>query len=135
MALFEWNEAYSVGVDFFDSQHRRLVGMLNDLHEAMSVGKGVEALGHIFRSLVSYTTHHFADEEKAMAKYGCPGLEEHRLEHAELAKQVLEYKKKFEAKLVLISVELLEFLKDWLMNHIMVTDKQYGPYLAGKELP
>ena len=135
MALFIWKDAYSVGVDYFDRQHKKLVAMLNDLHDAMRIGKGAEAMGRVFETLVEYTAYHFGDEEKAMAKYGYPELEEHREEHVLLTEKVLEYKKKFDGKQLLVSIELLEFLKNWLSHHIMETDKRYGPELAGKDLP
>jgi hemerythrin len=135
MPLLEWNDTFSVGVDFFDGQHKRLVGLLNDLHDAMRVGKGAEVMGRVFQSLVDYTVHHFADEESAMEQYGFSGLEAHRREHEQLTRQVLDYKTKFETKQVLISIELLDFLKGWLTHHIMETDKLYGPTLAVKNTP
>lgn len=135
MPLFEWNEQFSVGVAYFDAQHKNLVKLVNELHDAMREGKSGERLGGILAGLIDYTVRHFADEERAMARHGYRDVEEHRREHELLTAKVLEYKKRFEEKQVLLSIELAGFLKDWLTNHIMETDRRYGPFLAGKEVP
>ncbi len=135
MPLFEWNEQFNVGVEYFNAQHKNLVTLVNDLHDAMREGKSSERLGGILAGLIDYTVRHFTDEERAMARYGYGDLAVHHHEHELLTAKVLEYKKRFEEKQVLLSIELAGFLKDWLTNHIMETDKRYGPFLAGREIP
>jgi len=133
MPLMEWSEKLSVGVSQFDAEHKRLVGMVNDLFDAVSAGRGKEVLGPILDGLVSYTKTHFANEEKFMAQHGFPAFAAHKAEHDALAKQVGDIEKKFRGGATsVLSMEVMAFLKNWLVKHILGTDKGYGPFLNGK---
>jgi hemerythrin len=132
MPLMTWSANISVGVGEMDAQHQKLVAMVNQLHEAMAGGKGNEAIGPILTGLVDYTKSHFAAEERLMAAHGYPNLPAHKVEHENLVKQVGEIVAKFKAGKTMISVSVMNFLKDWLMNHINRTDKAYGAYLNGR---
>jgi len=132
MALMDWSPAFSVNVKQFDDQHKKLVAMVNQLHEAMKVGKGSEVLGPILNSLISYTASHFADEERLMQQNGYPNLAKHKVEHDKLTRQVLDLQKQYQTTKSALSMAVMSFLKDWLVNHIQGEDKKYGPFLNGK---
>lgn len=132
MALLEWKETYSVSVQKYDEQHKKLISLINNLHAAMSAGKGKEALGVIFTELIEYTKHHFADEEAEFKKHKYPEIALHQMEHEKLTKEVLKYYNEFMAGKTNLSIEILNFLKNWLQNHIMGTDKRYAPFLKSK---
>jgi hemerythrin len=132
MAFFTWSENFSVGVREMDAQHQKLVAMVNQLHDAMAVGKGNEMIGPILTGLVDYTKSHFAAEERLMSAHGYPTLPAHKVEHENLVKQVGEIVAKFKAGKTMISVSVMNFLRDWLMGHIKGSDKGYGMYLNGK---
>lgn len=131
MALIQWSQMLSVGVTQFDNEHKKLVDMLNNLHDAMKAGKANDVVGKILDGLISYTGTHFAAEERLMTQHGYPNLTKHKGEHAALVKQALDIQKDFKAGKALPQ-NLLQFLKDWLMKHIAGEDKQYGPFLNGK---
>jgi hemerythrin-like metal-binding protein len=118
-----------VGVEVVDAQHKNLVSLLNQLHEAMSHGHGKDVLEGILANLVRYTQAHFATEEKLMQENGYPDLVTHQREHAELTKKVLDFQKEFAAGRVFIGGEVMKFLGDWLRGHIRGTDKKYVPFL------
>jgi hemerythrin len=128
MPLMQWNDALSVKVKEIDTQHKNLVGYLNDLHFAMSQGKGKEVLQSLLVRLVAYTQVHFAAEEKYMKQWSYPGYVAHKGEHEAFVKKVAEFQTKFEAGQVALSIEVVTFLKDWVANHIQGTDKKYGPF-------
>lgn len=130
MALFEWRDDFSVKVASVDAQHKRLVGMLNELHDAMLKGASAEHLGGILNGLVEYTAYHFAHEEAMFAQTHYPDAEAHIAEHKALVDQVLAFKAKFEAKQASINMELMKFLKDWLVKHILGSDKKFGPHMV-----
>lgn len=133
MPLMEWSEKLSVGVTQFDNEHKKLVGMVNELFDAVQGGHGKDVLGKILDGLISYTKSHFAGEERYMTQHGYPGLIAHRAEHEALTKQVLDVDKKFKAgATAVLSMEVLNFLKNWLIKHILGTDKSYGPFLNSK---
>lgn len=133
MPLMNWNNQMSVGLQMFDTEHHKLVGMLNELYDAIMIGKGKEVLKPILDGLIEYTSTHFAHEEEQMNKYGFPELTTHRKEHQDLTKQVLQVQAKFNGGATsALSMEVLAFLKNWLVNHIQGTDKKYGPFLKSK---
>ena len=129
MALLTWNSRYSVGVEAMDNQHTVLFGLLNDLHAAMMKGQARILTGPLLLRLVEYTHIHFSDEEQMMAAARYPGLADHRIKHRELIKQVEEYAARFERGEVALNIQLLNFLRDWLSNHIQKVDHEYGPWL------
>lgn len=132
MALIEWSPAYSVGVKKFDDQHKKLVELVNQLHEAMKAGEGNTILGVILQSLISYTSTHFADEEKMMQANGFADLAKHRGIHQDLVKQVLDLQQKYQAGNPVMTMSVLNFLKEWLVKHIQGEDKRYGQFFNTK---
>jgi hemerythrin len=132
MALFEWSNDYSVGIAEIDAQHQRLVAMLNQLSDAMRSGKGSQVLDRVLGDLVAYTGTHFATEERLMQANGYPDFPRHKREHDQLTAQVLDLQQSLRAGSAVLSVDLLHFLKDWLTQHILGSDKRYGPFLQGR---
>lgn len=128
MPIMQWDDSLSVGVTSIDAQHKTLLKHLNDLADAMSQGKAKDSLMFILRQLVAYTQMHFSTEEKYMTQWGFPELEGHKLEHQAFVEQVAKFQEDFRAGKVLLSVQVLNFLKDWVSNHIRETDKNYGPF-------
>ncbi len=132
MALITWSNDLSVNIKEFDDEHKKLIGMINDLHSAMGSGKGKEAIGPVLGKLVDYTKTHFAAEEQILRKYDYPGYVSHKSLHDDLTKQVVDLQNKFQEGKLLVTVQVMNFLRDWLSNHILNIDKKYGPYLQGK---
>lgn len=132
MAFIEWSEKLSVGVDFFDEQHKKLIDIINKTHDSMKKGQGRTILNQVLGELIEYTQKHFAEEERAFDKHGYPKKEEHLFEHRDLIRQVGEMKKKMDDSDLFVPVEFMEMLRKWLSKHILETDRQYGPFLKGK---
>lgn len=132
MALIDWNDNLSVNITEVDSEHKKLIGMINELHSAMGSGKGKDILGKVLTGLVEYTKTHFSYEENLMQKHNYPGYLSHKGLHDALVKKVLDLQKNFQEGKSLVTVEVMNFLKDWLTNHIQNTDKKYAPFLTSK---
>lgn len=122
MAFFVWNESFEGGVTEIDAQHRKLVDLINGLHEAMLVGQGAGMLERLLGELIEYTIYHFECEEKIFIRYNCPGLEGHLHEHRMLTEQVLEYQRRFEENHFKNAVKIAKFMKAWLRDHILDKD-------------
>ena len=129
MALISWDNKYSVGVKTIDSQHTVLFDILNELHAAMSKGLAQNLTGPLLRKLVDYTNKHFSAEEAMLETAKYPKLAEHRIKHRDLIKQVNDYSARLERGEITVNIHLMNFLRDWLTNHIMKTDHEYGPWL------
>lgn len=132
MALITWKEAYSVNITEIDNQHKKLIELINNLHDAMITGKGKEEISKTLRGLVNYTLTHFAMEEKYFDQYDFPGSEAHKKQHRNLVEQVAALQKKHESGERVLTIDVMNFLRDWLNDHIIGSDKGYGPYLNSK---
>lgn len=126
MSYFTWCDDLAVGNAFIDSDHRKLIGLVNDLHDAMAEGKGKEVLGVTLSNLIKYTAAHFKREEDEMVRIGYSGAIAHRQEHEKLVREVLSLQQKFNDGNAMLTVKVSEFLKDWLVEHIMKTDKAFS---------
>lgn len=123
MPLFPWDDKLKTNHPNIDSDHRKLVDLVNKLFDAMQAGKGKDACGQVLNELVSYTKTHFAMEERLMATHGYARMAEHKAEHAKLIKDVSDFKTKFDAGSLTVTASLLSYLRDWLINHISKSDK------------
>ena len=130
MALFAWNPKYSVGVELFDDQHKRLFSLLNQLHDGMHYGHREAILHTVLLELTTYIEEHFSAEEAAMAFHCYSGMAAHRDEHDKLRAQVQSFLKKWEAGELTLNVEIVNFVLQWLTVHIMKTDHEYS-YVLG----
>ena len=129
MAVFNWKPEYSVGVAEIDKQHMVLIDMINELYDAMSQGKGQDVLKSILSKLTNYTITHFGWEEKNMSNYNYPESFDHKDAHKVFIAKVTDLNTKFTAGSTFITIEVGNFLKDWLLNHILKTDKKFGAFL------
>ena len=134
MPLFLWKKSYEVGIAEIDVQHRRLVGFINELSDAMMVKQGHRAVPHVLEELIDYIQLHFTSEEGLMQEMNYPALDEHCQEHLEMTKQILEFKARYSRDHDLSPSELLAFLCEWLKDHILASDKELGKYLRSTEM-
>jgi len=131
----EWRDEMSVGIAQLDDDHKGLIAIINRLGEANSGDeRDKSALSPAFRALRQYMKVHFAREEEAMRAAHYPGLESHRPQHADFIEEINDMASRFEAG---NETELLDdltvYLRDWLINHIMLEDMEYKPYLSGSD--
>ncbi|WP_319509022.1 bacteriohemerythrin [uncultured Methanolobus sp.] len=134
MALVTWSDKYSMQIKEIDDQHKVLVGMINELHDAMKLAKSKEVSLEIINKMAEYTKFHFSTEEKYMKRFAYPDYAEHKLEHENFVENVLKFKDDYEKGKAGISYDILNFLKDWLVGHIQDTDKKYAPLFIEKGL-
>jgi hemerythrin len=134
-ALFEWSDSFSIGLQEIDEQHKVLVGLLNELHQAIVQHHGSQAAREVLNRLAEYTGTHFTVEESLMRLLAYPEFRQHRELHEDLLRQVLELQKKLDSGQATITFELLHFLKMWLAKHIGEIDKRFGAFAVAKGLP
>jgi hemerythrin len=132
MVLFEWGSEFCVGVGEIDAQHRRIVDLINQLHEAMLAGSSEKLLEQVFQETVYYARFHFKWEEALMTTHAYPDLALQQAEHAHFAARVQEFQARFAAGDGRLSLDAVLFLVDWLAEHIQGLDAVLGRYLNGK---
>jgi hemerythrin len=129
MSLMTWSDSFSTGVKAMDEQHKGLVNTLNELHAAMLGGKDKSATGPLLERLLKYTREHFAAEEALMTRTSFPKLAAHQSKHKDLTNQVEEFAARYQRGELSLNVDLLMFLRDWLITHIQKEDREYGPWM------
>ncbi len=134
MFVFPWQDKYNVGIESIDDQHKKLVELLNQLASAMAEGKGKTVMEPVLTKLIEYTIFHFNEEEKYFDQIDYPDAEAHRIEHLKLIEDVKGFKSDFDNGNTGITIDLMRFLKEWLINHIAVTDKKFGSLLNEAEI-
>lgn len=132
MPIITWNDKYSVGIREMDNQHKKLADIINELNDAMSMGKGKEVLGKVLSNLIDYTKIHFSAEERLMKTHGYPEYSQQKSEHDDLSKKALDIQQQYQSGKTMMSLEVMNFLKNWLVNHIQGTDKKYTAFLNSK---
>ena len=124
MDLIVWRDYFDVGVDKIDAQHKHLVHLINVLFNSLGSKDKEDDLKKVFLELYSYAINHFTAEEALMLERKSPGLETHKMEHQEFIQKVNDFKDKYLKGDAKVNLEMLNFLKDWLLNHIAGTDKK-----------
>jgi len=134
MAIKRWKDEYSVGIELFDNQHKKMFGFLNDLNNALAEEEEKKVLASILLGLITYARDHFKDEEINLKKYNYPEYAEHKKEHEELTKEVLRFAEEFKNGNLDITMEVIYFLIEWTVDHIEGSDKKYSQFLKGKKI-
>ncbi len=120
-----WDDRYSVGIPEIDSDHRRLIDLMNDLFVMCVVDQDGEETRVLLDRLIDATLTHFAHEEGFMRKRGYPNFEQHRAEHriliAEIETLRTDWMKRQKAE---AAMSILNFLREWLINHIEAEDRK-----------
>lgn len=130
MAYFAWSDSFSVGNPLIDGQHKRLVELVDELFTAMKERKTNEVISKVLNNLAEYTIYHFNTEETLFVHSSYPKIEEHKKIHKEFVQKVQSWINDFTAGKTFISVEMLDFLTSWLINHIKGTDKEMATFVG-----
>ncbi len=123
--LIKWNPNIAIGVEVIDTQHKKLVDLINKLYRSIRQKSGNAAVKQVLEELTDYTRTHFSFEEGLLKKCNYPELEQHQGIHAEFVARLEELRTGFQDGKALVSMELMDFLKDWLIDHIQGTDRKY----------
>ena len=128
--LLEWSDKLLLGIPSIDGQHKQLVEMLNELYAGFKAGTAKQVMGPVLDRLIQYTATHFKHEETFFDQTGYPETKHHKLEHENLVKKVLEVQAKFKNDSgSVLTQDVMAFLRNWLIDHIMGSDKRYVSHL------
>jgi len=125
-----WGDILSVGVDEIDEDHRKLVSIFNILNHSVMERESPEYLAAVLEELINCTVWHFSHEERLMLKYGYEESEEHKAEHQELIKSAKKLQQEILQADKPVADEQVDFLENWLTEHILTADMRLGSYLA-----
>lgn len=120
-----WEEKYSVGVELIDNQHKMMFSTINELLDTINTMPTTEKLTSIIDQLVQYKKYHFATEEKFFKEFNYEKTAEHMGLHQEFNERLNKIKEENGDNIIALAFALVDFLEDWLINHLMTADQDY----------
>ena len=125
-----WHDSYSVGIQIIDEQHKGLVNFTNDLFSHVTGNEEEERIyfSGIIEQALDYVKNHFVTEEVCMIATNFPGYSEHKKTHDEFTFNVIKTMNEFKTSKLLVLEKFANFLREWILSHIAVMDKQYFVY-------
>ena len=127
-----WKDAYRVGINAIDEQHKSLFDIVNRLEGASQGRHDRQVLVLTMQAMSDYIAVHFATEEKYMEQFGYPGLKEHRAQHESCSNKMVTFMIAVNQERPLVGTNMVAFLKDWVTRHILDVDQQMTPFFKAK---
>ncbi len=131
----QWNRTLNIGIPKVDREHRHLVAILNAFHRVHQAGAGPDKVFTALNLLMRYADVHFRDEEALMEAGRYPRLAEHRREHEALTRKIFDLHARCRRGEAEVTDETMEFLKRWLLDHILGMDKEIERYFLCRGIP
>lgn len=117
-----WDDSLSVGIDSIDEQHHYLVDLINDLYEVVSNKSGAREVARLIKATDAYAKVHFRAEEQMMEHYGYAGIKQQVQQHHAFEARIREFYQELHDNPLVAQYEVLSYLRDWLIKHILVED-------------
>lgn len=125
MTNFAWKDEYAFGIEIIDSQHKELVQLLDKTYNSFYKFDSQQELARLLNEIKEFALIHFATEEKYFDLFSFEGSQEHKQKHSDLKEKVGSFITRFETEGTKITIELVDFLEDWIVDHMEVMDKKY----------
>ena len=126
--LIEWGPKYLIGIREIDDQHKILVDIINKLYAAFGSNQNKKEIRNNLKELVDYTIYHFGNEEEYFSKFGYKDTPAHLDQHRKFIDRIKKFADEFQEGDSTVSLDIINFLKDWLLNHILKVDARYVPF-------
>jgi hemerythrin-like metal-binding protein len=120
-----WEPSMSVGVNEIDEQHKKLISIISDFYESFDKGEIQAGLEVALQKLIEYAVYHFETEEKYFDKFNYEFKDEHKQKHKNFKEKVLVFQERFKKEGTSIVLEFMDFLNDWLVDHLENEDQKY----------
>jgi hemerythrin-like metal-binding protein len=122
--MIQWTASMRSGVESVDQQHRRLIGILNDLLRNVSCVADPKRSCTLLRELQEYAQLHFCHEEQCMDRYRCPAAAKNRAEHLTFKQTIREFEQRFrtEGASRQLELDMERYLAGWVLHHMAGTD-------------
>lgn len=130
MPILSWSDSYSVGVEEIDEEHKELISLINKAEAAVNMRGDDKTIAKVASDMAFYALTHFSNEEVLMLSNDYPDFEEHREQHKEFSDKAKLLEKSLAGGADdFKSQDVFQYLSQWLIDHIMVSDKKLGAYL------
>jgi len=132
--FIKWKNSFSVGIDIIDEDHKKLLGMINQLQTAAHYQTDDSLIESTLNELIDYTKYHFSREEQLMKNNNYPDYEAHKKQHEDMVRQITQFVNEYRVDKTRTVDNVILFLKTWLINHINGSDQKYSPYIKDAQL-
>jgi hemerythrin len=132
MPLMEWNSTLQLGVEPFDEHHKHLFSLFNRTYDLIATGAPADCFNEVYKELKDYTVYHFGAEELWMHERDYPQKQTHIQQHETFFKEIVRFEDESAEGGVLVSIGVLTFIKEWLLNHIYKIDAEYAAHILSK---
>lgn len=127
--LIIWNEKYEIDRGIIDEQHKKLIELINELYAAFIDGNAQNVIKEVIDELVEYTKYHFKEEESMFERINYPERKRHKKEHTDFVDKVSSFRDSIKIGKLSLTYDVMNYLRSWLQNHILLSDKKYISYL------
>ncbi len=132
MEQIVWSDNFSVGIKLFDDQHKGLIAILNKMIKNPTATTKSETVSDVLTDMTNYAHQHFQAEEDLMIEHGYPHLKQQKSQHKEFREKVLKLCTATTYDVEAVPQVLLEYLKQWLTQHILHEDMEYKTFFEEK---
>lgn len=129
MGFIKWEERFSVGIEQMDQHHQKLFAIINILHSGLSGNHKDFTYEVVIKELMDYTNEHFKAEEALLESVHYPDLMKQKIQHKIFKEKLMQFIDEYYTENKLLSLQMMSFLKDWLINHILTLDKEYEDFV------
>lgn len=128
MSFFKWDPKYDIGVQNMNSEHQKIIELMNRLHEAHDKKATKAEILKCVDELAKFTVSHFEHEEKFFDSLKFPEADQHKAIHKDLLKKLTVHRDNYATGSGPLTKEFFDFLKLWLSAHILHIDAKYGTF-------
>ena len=132
MPVIQWTDAFSVGEETIDEQHRTWIDIYNKAHDRMMTpgedfaSTGLDALV----AMEEYGRFHFDYEEAWLEKIGFPHREDHAQLHQDFVRKMAQIRSDMVEGRYILNSEIIKTIENWLKEHILNEDQKFKAFVA-----
>jgi len=134
MPIVTWCDEYNVNVEEIDTQHQRMLELVNNLHSSVEACVDKTDLKRLLVELVEFTSMHFSTEEGLMKEHDYPELAKHHKEHRILLRHLNHLVTAVSAGEYPTFYSDYDISSDWALNHISEFDRDLGIFLNSRNV-
>ena len=114
----------SVDIKEIDDQHKKFIEIMAEIQTAVDANLDRSVIGAVLIKLYGYAHYHFGTEEKYFAQFFYEEGAQHRAIHEKMFDRVRDYRRRYEQGED-VAVEVMNFMFNWLVDHIEKVDRRY----------
>ena len=124
----EWRGSYSVGIEELDSQHQKLLKLINEMGEAADTAPSKASCFAGLNAMIRYAQEHFTTEERYLEKNAYPKYLEQKAGHENFVQETFTMAQDLDGEGLLTLGGITMYIEDWYQDHILGFDQDYKAF-------